>query len=142
MTPSPDRSQEEAPIPDFNRTHLHILQILWDAEGALKPAQIEERFDWPIENATLRSVLALMLDGGELEREKRGKAYHYFTRKPKSATAGDMLSGLARIFGAGSRVGLLSQLFRENSLSEAEIEQLRALAEASRTPDPSKANHE
>ncbi|MEM7013791.1 MAG: hypothetical protein AAF585_20195 [Verrucomicrobiota bacterium] len=48
--PTPDESS----IPDLNRTHLHVLQILWDSDEPMKPAEIEERFDWSIENATLR----------------------------------------------------------------------------------------
>jgi len=114
------------------------MQLLWDADDALKPAELESRFSWPIENATLRSVLALMLERGDLDREKRGKAFHYFPRKQKTAAVSDMLSGLARLFGSGSRVGLLSQLLQEDSLSEEEIRQLRELAETSTktSPDP------
>ncbi|MDF1658891.1 MAG: BlaI/MecI/CopY family transcriptional regulator [Verrucomicrobiales bacterium] len=123
-TPTPSDS---APIPDFNKTQLHIMQLLWDADEALKPSEIEAKFTWPIENATLRSVLAVMLERGDLDREKRGKAFHYFPRQQKTAAVSDMLSGLARLFGSGSRVGLLSQLMQEDSFSEEEIQQLREL---------------
>jgi BlaI family transcriptional regulator, penicillinase repressor len=123
----------KVPIPDFNRTQLHIMQILWDADDALKPSELEARFEWPIENATLRSVLALLLERGDIDRVKRGKAYHYFSRRPKSAAVSEMLSGLARLFGAGSRVGLLSQLMQEDSLTDEEIRQLRELAGQSQT---------
>ncbi len=128
-------SPNEVPLPDFNRTQLHIMQLLWDAEEPLKPAELEARFEWPIENATLRSVLALMLERGDLDREKRGKAFHYFPRRKKTAAVSDMLSGLARLFGSGSRVGLLSQLMQEDSLSEEEIQQLRELVNASGIPN-------
>jgi len=126
---------QSTPIPDFNRTQLHILQILWEGNEALKPADIEERFEWDIENATLRSVLALMVESGDLDREKCGKAYHYFPRRPKTAAVSEMLSGLARLFGGGSRVGLFSQLIQENSFSEEELKQLRELAKSARKPE-------
>lgn len=113
------------------------MQVLWDADDALKPSEIESRFSWPIENATLRSVLAVMLERGDLHREKRGKAYHYVPSKPKTAAVSDMLSGLARLFGGGSRVGLLSQLLQEDSLSEEEVRQLRELANQSEKPKES-----
>lgn len=126
-------SPNKVPLPDFNKTQLHIMQILWNADDALKPSELEARFEWPIENATLRSVLALMLERGDVAREKRGKAYHYFSRKPKSAAVSEILSGLARLFGAGSRVGLLSQLMQEDSLTDEEIRQLKELAGQSQT---------
>ncbi|MDF2377929.1 MAG: BlaI/MecI/CopY family transcriptional regulator [Verrucomicrobiales bacterium] len=129
-------SRDEVPLPEFNRTQLHIMQILWDADEPLKPAELESRFEWPIENATLRSVLALMLERGDLDREKRGKAFHYFPRRKKGAAVSEMLSGLARLFGTGSRVGLLSQLMQEDSLSEEEIRLLRELVNATDKPTP------
>jgi len=121
----------EASIPDFNRTQLHIMQLLWNADNALKPAELEERFEWPIENATLRSVLSLMLERGDIRREKRGKAYFYFPLQRKEAVVRDILGGLAKVFGSGSRVGLISQLIQEDSLTEEEVLQLRQLADAS-----------
>ena len=132
-------SPNQAPIPDFNRTQLHIMQILWDSEDALKPSELEERFEWPIENATLRSVLAILLERGDIDREKRGKAFHYFPRRQKTAAVSDMLSGLARLFGNGSRVGLLSQLMQEDSLTDDEILQLKELASKSETQIPNLA---
>ena len=92
------KEEEKSIIPDFNRTQLHVMQILWDAEEALKPSEIDDQFEWPIENATLRSVLAVMMDRGDIDREKRGKAFHYFPKHRKSATMADMLDGLARDF--------------------------------------------
>ncbi|MDF1826459.1 MAG: BlaI/MecI/CopY family transcriptional regulator [Verrucomicrobiales bacterium] len=137
MKPSPPSSSpDDAPIPDFNKTQLHIMQLLWDAEEALKPAELEDRFEWPIENATLRSVLALMLERGDIDREKRGRAYFYYPKRRKNAAVSDMLSGLAKLFGSGSRVGLLAQLMQEDALSEEEINQLRELAKSSTHPNP------
>lgn len=118
----------ESDIPDFSRTQLHIMQILWDAGDSLKPAEIQAQFKWSIENATLRSVLAVMLERKDLTREKRGKAFHYFPSKRKITAISDIFSGLARLFGNGSSVGLMSQLIQEDSLSAEEIQQLRDLA--------------
>jgi len=89
-----------------------------------------------MENATLRSVLALMLKRGDLDREKRGKAFYYFPKKEKTTAVSDMLSGLARLFGGGSRVGLLSQLLQEDSLTDEEIRQLQELAQSSDRSHP------
>ncbi|MEM7600678.1 MAG: BlaI/MecI/CopY family transcriptional regulator [Verrucomicrobiota bacterium] len=110
------------------------MQLLWGADDALKPSEIESQFSWPIENTTLRSVLAVMLDRGDLDREKRGKAYHYFPRQLKTEALGDMLSGLVRLFGSRSRVGLVSRLMQEESLTDEEVRHLKELALDTETP--------
>jgi len=125
---NPGKEEEKSIIPDFNRTQLHVMQILWDTDEALKPSEIDDHFEWPIENATLRSVLAVMMDRGDIDREKRGKAFHYFAKRRKTAAMADMLAGLARIFGSESRVGFIAQLLQEESLTPEESRQLRAIA--------------
>ncbi len=120
--------------PDLNRTHLHVLQILWDAGRPLKPAEIEENFDWPIENATLRSTLRVLIDRGHVEREKRGKAYLYRPIREKRSALSELFSGLAEVFSGGSKAGLLAQLLQDESLTPAEIRELESIA-AQAVPD-------
>lgn len=117
----------DTPIPDLRRSHLHILQILWDAGEALKPAQIEERFQWPIENATLRSVLAVLVERGELKRERVGKAYHYGPARPRQETLAELSTGLAEVFSGGSKTRLLAQLLQDDSLSEEDVQYLNQI---------------
>jgi len=118
---------EDPPIPNLSRTHLHVLQILWDADQSLKPAEIEERFHWPIENATLRSVLKILMEKGEIQREKQGKAYLYFPKKNKKNALSELMAGLAEVFTGGSRAGLVAQLLQDEKLSDEEIEELRKI---------------
>ena len=124
----PPSSPDNHPIPDFNRTQLHVLQILWDADDALKPGEIEERFDWEIDNATLRSVLKVLMDRGEVERDRRGKAFHYRPARRKQSALSNWLSGLAEVFAGGSRAGLLAQLLQDQSLSPEERAELEKIA--------------
>lgn len=130
----PPADPPDTPIPDLRRTHLHVLQILWDAGEPLKPAQIEERFQWPIENATLRSVLKLLVERGEIEREQIGKAFHYRPARKKRNALSDLITGLAEVFSGGSKAGLIAQLLEDESLSPEEIQQLKDIA-ARRNPD-------
>lgn len=123
MPPDPDSS-----IPDLNRNQLHVLQILWDAGEPLKPGDIEQRFDWPIENATLRSVLRAMVERGDLERNKRGKAYYYQPRREKRRALSEMLQGLAAVFAGGSTSGLLAQLLQEETLTPEERREIARFA--------------
>ena len=118
---------EKPAIPNFSRNQLHVMQILWDSEGPLKPAEIEDRFRWPIENATLRSILRVLLDQGEVERKKLGRAFVYSSKKKKGRALSELVSGLAEVFSSGSKTGLVAQLIQEDSLSKEEVEQLQEL---------------
>lgn len=115
-------------IPDLRRNHLHIMQILWEAGEALKPGQIEERFAWPIENATLRSALAVLLERGELERERIGKAYLYRPARSKRDALAELAAGLAEVFSGGSKAQLLAQLLQDEALSDEDVSYLRRVA--------------
>lgn len=118
----------ETPILDLRRSHLHALQILWEAGEALKPSQIEERFQWPIENATLRSVLMVLVDRGELARERIGKAYYYRPARPKRSALSELAAGLAEVFSGGSKSELLAQLLQDESLSADDLRFLKRAA--------------
>ena len=122
---------EDSGIPHLSRPQLHVLQILWDADRPLKPAEIQERFAWSIENATLRSVLRGLLEGGEVSREKSGKAYLYSAAREKRNALSEMLDGLARVFSSGSRAGLLAQFLQDESLSPEEVKELTRIARKS-----------
>ena len=52
---------------DLNRNELEAMRILWE-HGMMKPAEIQEEFSWPIENATLRSVHAGLIEKGHVRR--------------------------------------------------------------------------
>ncbi len=120
---------QDSGIPHLNRAHLHVLQILWNADRPLKPAEIEERFEWPIENATLRSVLRVLVERGELQRGKSGKAFVYQPKRQKIHALSDLLAGLSKVFSSGSRVGLLAQLLQEDSLTPEEVRELSEIAQ-------------
>jgi hypothetical protein len=60
----------------LNDNELEALRILWE-HGDLKPADIQDRFSWPIENATLRSVLVNLVAKKQANRRLQGKAFFY-----------------------------------------------------------------
>ena len=49
------------PVISLNKNELEALRILWE-KGELKPADIQARFSWSIENATLRSVIVNLVE--------------------------------------------------------------------------------
>ena len=108
----------------LNQNELEALRILWK-EGALKPAEIQSHFSWPIENATLRSVLVNLVEKGHVRRKLQGKAFFYGARVKKTALLQNMLDTMARVFAAGSRQELIAQLVRTGDIKPEDLEVIR-----------------
>jgi predicted transcriptional regulator len=113
---------------NLNRNELEALRVLWET-GESKPADIEERFDWTIDNGTLRSVLLGLVEKGLVSRRKQGKAYLYKAEKTRSGLLSSMSRQLARVFAGGSTAGLIAQLLETEKLSPEEVATLRRIAE-------------
>lgn len=111
----------------FNENELEALRILWE-RGPLKPAQIQALFSWPIENATLRSVLLNLVEKNHIGRELKGKAFFYTARVPKMALLRNWGQHLARVFAGGSTSQLVAQLVETSDLAPSDLALLRQTA--------------
>jgi BlaI family transcriptional regulator, penicillinase repressor len=126
---------------DINRNQMESLRILWE-NGALKPAEIQAKFSWSIENATLRSVLALLVARDVLAREKRGKAFYYQAKKSKRSMLSKMTQMMAHFLSNGSVANFTMQLIENEKLSKQDLEELRrVLAEKAPGKPASKDRH-
>ena len=114
----------------LNENELEALRILWEG-GPLKPAQIQAVFSWPIENATLRSVLVNLVEKKHIDRELKGKAFFYTARVPKMALLRNWVQHLARVFAGGSTSQLVAQLVETSDLAPSDLALLRQTAAAS-----------
>ena len=113
----------------LNQNELEALRILWE-EGELKPAEIEARFGWPIENATLRSVLVNLVEKKQVHRRKAGKAFYYAARVPKATILQAMMGTLKRVFAAGSSRALFLQLIETGDIKPADLKIIQEAAES------------
>ncbi len=113
---------------DLSNTQLEVLRVLWD-HGALKPGEIQEHFSWPIENATLRSVLRKLCESGHVQRHKQGRAYVYRAATSHRALLSRMVRRMAQVFSGGSSAEFISQLIETEKLSPDEIAELRRIAD-------------
>ena len=111
----------------LNQNELEALRILWEC-GELKPAEIQARFGWPIENATLRSVLANLVAKRGVTRRLQGKAFYYAAAIPKATLLATTLQTLARVFAGGSRQELVVQLMETSDLKPADLKLIRQTA--------------
>ena len=123
------------PLP-LNQNELEVLRILWEKEE-LKPAEIEARFGWPIENATLRSVLVNLVTKRQVRRRRQGKAYFYSARVTKVTQLQSMMGMLKRVFAGGSSGALVVQLVETGDIKPEDLKIIREAA-AENAPPKSK----
>jgi BlaI family transcriptional regulator, penicillinase repressor len=115
----------------LNQNELEALRVLWE-HGELKPAEIEGRFSWTIENATLRSVLVNLVEKKQVRRRRQGKAYYYSAVAPKATTLQGMVETLKRVFAAGSSRALVTQLVETGDIKPSDLNAIREAAGKSR----------
>ena len=120
----------------LNQNELEALRILWE-KGDSKPAEIQARFAWPIENATLRSVLANLVEKKLVTRRLQGKAFYYAACVAKATMFQTMTQNLARIFAGGSHQELVLQLLGTSDIKPADLKLIRQRA-AGFSPQKSK----
>jgi predicted transcriptional regulator len=117
---------------ELNRNELEAMRVLWE-KGTLKPAEIQEGFSWDIENATLRSVLRVLMDKGYVTRRKKGKAYYYRAKASRRSVLRNVAGRMAHVFTGGSPADLIAQLIKTEKFSKEEIEELRRIASEKRS---------
>ncbi len=111
----------------LNQNELEALRILWEG-GDLKPAEVQSRFSWPIENATLRSVLVNLVEKGHITRKLQGKAFFYGACVKKKTLLQDMIQTMARVFAGGSSQELVAQLVETGDIKPEDLELIRRTA--------------
>src|SRR5258708_7184664 len=77
----------------LNKNELEALRIMWE-HGESKPAQIQKRFAWTIDNGTLRSTLVNLVHKKHAARKRQGKAFYYSARVPKTTALETLTRGL------------------------------------------------
>ncbi len=116
----------------LTKGELEVMRILWK-HGELKPAEIHAHFPRKITNPSLRSYLAILLEKEHVVRRRVGKAYYYRAKTRRAATFRTMLRDLTRVCCDGSVESLLCTLIRTEKLSEADLLELKRVAEDSRS---------
>lgn len=106
---------------------LEIMKILWE-HGALKPAQIQEKFPRPIKNAAVRAALRILMEKEHVVRKKRGKAYYYTAVTPRQNAMKKMIRRVRDVFYAGSTTSLIAHLMETEKLSQEDIRFLKKVA--------------
>jgi predicted transcriptional regulator len=112
----------------FTEGELDVMWILWEY-GELKPAEIQAHFPRKIKNPALRSYLSILVEKGHVSRRKVGKAYFYKARTRRDRAFRSMLRRVVDTFCHGSNEALIAQLIQAENLSEAELLEIKRLAD-------------
>ena len=127
-------------MPRFTPGELRVMRLLWE-HGELKPAELQEQFPEPIKNPALRSYLTTLVEKGHVTRRRVGKAYHYKAVTRSRSAFRTMLGELVETYCGGSVSALVMNLIKSEKLSEADLLELKRLADLDRgSPAPQGEN--
>jgi len=115
-------------MPRFTPGELKVMRLLWEY-GELKPAELQGRFPEPIKNPALRSYLTTLLAKGHVSRRRVGKAYYYRSATRSRSGFRTMLGELVEAYCGGSVSALVMNLIKSEKLSEADLLELKRLAD-------------
>jgi predicted transcriptional regulator len=120
-------------MPRFTTGELKVMRLLWE-HGELKPAELQEQFPEPIKNPALRSYLTTLVEKGHVTRRRVGKAYYYKAVTRSRSAFRTMLGELVETYCGGSVSALVMNLIKSEKLSEADLIELKRLADEERGP--------
>jgi len=116
------------------------MRLLWE-HGELKPAELQVRFPEPIKNPALRSYLTTLVEKGHVTRRRVGKAYYYKAATRSRSAFRTMLGELVDAYCGGSVSALVMNLIKSEKRSEADLLELKRLADQDRgSPAPGRGN--
>lgn len=115
-------------MPRFTPGELAVMQVLWE-HGELKPSEVQQRFPEPIKNPALRSYLGILVEKGHISRRKVGKAYYYQAVTRRKTALHSTIRELVDAYCEGSARNLMLNLIRAEKLSQADLLELKRLAD-------------
>ena len=64
-----------------------VLTILWEAEGPLAPAEVQDRLEGDLAYTTVVTILSRLYDKGVAAREKQGRSFRYHAVEDEAGLA-------------------------------------------------------
>ncbi len=116
-------------MPRFTAGELKVMRLLWE-HGELKPAELQALFPEPIKNPAIRSYLTTLVEKGHATRRRDGRAYVYRATTRSRSAFGSTLAELVDTYCGGSIQALVMNIIRAERLGEAELLELKRLADA------------
>ena len=115
---------------NIGEAELEIMKVIWKANEPIGSAAIGEAVEnkgW--KRTTIATFLARLVEKGALSTERRGKALYYTPLiSAKDYKKNQVKSMMKNLFN-GSAKELIAALFEEETFSEKDIKELKAIFE-------------
>ncbi len=118
----------------LSRRERQVMDIIY-AAGKASAREVMEKIPDAPSNATVRSILRVLVEKGELSYEKEGRSFIYAPRKSRAKVARSALSRLLQTFYGGSVGQAVSGLLELDSaeIDATELERIEELIAAHKT---------
>jgi predicted transcriptional regulator len=105
-----------------------IMAIVWD-QGEVTVTQITGIISQqkPVNRNTVQTFLVRMKDKGWVESRRDGQAFVYRPVRQRAESARGKIANLVERYFAGSPIGMVNALLKNQSLSTEEADELRSL---------------
>jgi len=118
------RPKTEHPTP----AELDVLRILWDrGDSTVREVMniLEERLGRQRAYTSVMSLMNVMADKGQLQRQPQGRAFVYSAKIKREQALGEMVGDLWQRAFDGSASTLVAHLLDETNPTEAELAEIR-----------------
>ncbi|MCH5185508.1 MAG: BlaI/MecI/CopY family transcriptional regulator [Oscillospiraceae bacterium] len=115
---------------NIGEAELEIMKAVWKAGEPIGSAEIGKAVEdkgW--KRTTIATFLARLVEKGALSAQKRGKAQYYTPVLTAKEYKKSQVKNLIRNLFDGSAQNLIASLFEEETLSDNDIKELRAIFE-------------
>lgn len=107
---------------------LEIMKVIWKAKEPITSLEIGKAVEekgW--KKTTIATFLTRLVEKGALSAEKQGKLYYYLSEISEREYRKSQTKNLIKTLYGGSVREFAVSLFEEQSLSDQDIEELRAI---------------
>ena len=113
---------------NLGEAELEIMTVVWKANEPIGSAAIGKAVEdkgW--KRTTIATFLARLVEKGVLSAERRGKAWYYTPLLTAKAYKKSQVKQLIKNLFDGSAQNLVVSLFEEDTFSEQDIKELKAI---------------
>jgi len=116
-------------VPDdvhFTERELDIMSVLW-GRGSGTVAEVREELDASLGYTSVLKMLQILEEKGSVRHETEGRAYRYSPVVEAEEAGGPALRRVVNKIFQGSAELVLARLVSDRSLSQEELDRMRAL---------------
>ena len=125
-------ARRPTPLPNLSRREREIMDVLHRRRQA-SAAEIMAELEGTPSNATVRTLLRILVDKGHARFERDGKSYIYSPAADSGQTGAAMMRHVVTTFFDGSPAKAMAALLgEERELSDTQLDRLEALISEAR----------